>query len=229
MPVGFVPPMMKPTGKPPMSEAEQRELLDKLTDEEMRKLHEPDPSADHYEWKYDGPIAGTTDFYDDADWLEHQRIRADVHATACRLLADLIAPSERYSDLIAEITVRAAALSAILEQHTSGMDRVAAVIASVGPASSGPAKPRALRKRRATAIEAKPLTDRERQAVQLADEGHGPTAIGKRMGVTKSYAATLRDKGREKLKSLQLAVRASGNSARPKSSIADVQFKTDDD
>lgn len=96
-------------------------------------------------------------------------------------------------------------------------------------ASSGPAKPRALRKRRATAIEAKPLTDRERQAVQLADEGHGPTAIGKRMGVTKSYAATLRDKGREKLKSLQLAVRASGNSARPKSSIADVQFKTDDD
>jgi DNA-binding CsgD family transcriptional regulator len=102
----------------------------------------------------------------------------------------------------------------------------AAIIETARPANGGPA--RARRRRRATP-DAKPLTDRERQAVNLADQGHGPTAIGQVMGIAKSTAATLRDNGREKLKAIQMAVHASGNSVRPKAGIADVQFSNDAD
>lgn len=43
-----------------------------------------------YSWRLEGELAWSTDFYDEADALEHQRVRAEVYADACRVLADFI-------------------------------------------------------------------------------------------------------------------------------------------
>jgi len=48
------------------------------------------PDKANLQWKTDEAFVGTTDEYDDADWLEHQRVRAEVHADACDLLGELI-------------------------------------------------------------------------------------------------------------------------------------------
>lgn len=46
-----------------------------------------------YSWRLDGKIAREVDFYDEADCMEHLRVRAEVYADACRLLTDLITDS----------------------------------------------------------------------------------------------------------------------------------------
>jgi hypothetical protein len=89
MPDGWKPPFEQ-DGQARLTPEEQEVVLGNLSDEEMQKWREPDPSADHFELKLEAEIAGTTDFYDDADWMKHQRIRAEVHSDACRLLDDLI-------------------------------------------------------------------------------------------------------------------------------------------
>ena len=43
-----------------------------------------------YSSKLVGEPAAVTDFYDDADFLEHHRIRCEVHAAACGLVAELL-------------------------------------------------------------------------------------------------------------------------------------------
>lgn len=42
--------------------------------------------------RLDGEIASSSDFYDESDWLAHQRVRCEVYADACRLLSDLLRP-----------------------------------------------------------------------------------------------------------------------------------------
>lgn len=43
-----------------------------------------------YEWVRMGEMAKVSDFYDDADMLEHLRVRAEVYESACIVLAELL-------------------------------------------------------------------------------------------------------------------------------------------
>ncbi len=123
------------------------------------------------------------------------------------------------------VAVKCAAIGGVLRLLHNGKLRYGRAAAK-----GESAKPKQKRKRRRAATEPKALTDRERQAVELAAEGHGPTEIGRRMGVTKSTAATLRDKGKKKLVDAIASVNSwSSVSVRPTASIKDVQYSTKDD
>jgi len=54
-----------------------------------RKPQRPLPPGD-YECRDSGPVARVSDFYDESDWLEQLRIRAEIYSDACLLLSDLI-------------------------------------------------------------------------------------------------------------------------------------------
>lgn len=51
-----------------------------------------------YRWELVGEPALVTDFYDDADYLEHGRVQAEVDAAACVVLAELLENMPNASD-----------------------------------------------------------------------------------------------------------------------------------
>ncbi len=60
--------------------------------------HTPDLRDGNYEWKLEGEPAMEHEKYDEADWLDRLRARAEVYADACELLADLVERSCVTSD-----------------------------------------------------------------------------------------------------------------------------------
>ena len=60
--------------------------------------HSPDLRDGKYKWKLEGEPAMEHEKYDEADWLNCLRVRAEVYDDACQLLADLVERSCVTSD-----------------------------------------------------------------------------------------------------------------------------------